>query len=163
MQPPQSGEVMSDRASDILRLMSVAAVSALAAPLAYAPSAYAQQSSAARPINIAPMPLVGALTEFATQSHASILAAGDLTAGKTSRGFNGTAEPAEALARLLYGTGLTFRRSGEAFVIVAPAAAPETQVAAPTPVHLLVRQEAVPLGEVIVTATRQISDRKSVV
>ena len=148
---------MSDRASDVLRLISGVAICALAAQFAWVPPAYAQ---AARPINIAPMPLVGALSEFATQSHASILAAGDLTAGKTSRGWTGTAEPAKALARLLYGTGLTFRRSGEAFVIVAmPAApaAPPTAVIVKAPARALIHAESFPLGEVIVTATRQIS------
>ena len=70
------------------------------------------------PINIAPQPLSSALREFASQSQQAILVAPDLANAKVSQGVSNTADPETALTQLLAGTGLTFRRSGEALLIV---------------------------------------------
>ena len=71
-----------------------------------------------KPINIEPQSLATALREFASQSQQAILVAPSLADGKSSQGVHDTADPEVALAQLLQGTGLTWRRSGEALLIV---------------------------------------------
>ncbi len=75
-------------------------------------------AQAANAINIAPQSLSSALREFATQSQQSILVDPALSEAKVSQGVAGATDAEIALAQLLTGTGLTFRRSGEALLIV---------------------------------------------
>ena len=153
---------MSNRAVDTLCLLSsVALVSLLSAPAVHA--------QAAKTFNIPPKSLAAALNDFAAQSQQSILATGDLVSGKISPGANGVSDPQIALARLLEGTGLTYRRSGQAFLIVrAPSAglpitriateqvaAEQTPTASAPPAAATASSGAI--EEVVVTATRQSS------
>jgi len=69
-------------------------------------------------INIEPQSLAGALREFASQSQQAILVSPALADNKTSQGVHDTSDPELALAQLLQGTGLTWRRSGDALLIV---------------------------------------------
>ena len=69
-------------------------------------SAVAQQ---ARAFNIPAQPLADALVQFGYQSGLQVVADGGLTASVRSPGVTGTLPPAEALARLLAGTGLVYR------------------------------------------------------
>jgi outer membrane receptor protein involved in Fe transport len=71
-----------------------------------------------RPINIEPQPLASALREFASQSQQAILVSPALADNKSSKGVQDATDPEIALAALLEGTGLTYRRSGEALLIV---------------------------------------------
>ena len=94
---------------------------ALAALGAVVPAAAQEAAAAAqqRRFSIAAQPLAGALTEFGRQAGLQISADAALTRGHASPGVSGTMAPAAALGRLLAGTGLTYRFSGPATVIVA--------------------------------------------
>jgi iron complex outermembrane receptor protein len=70
------------------------------------------------PINIAPQPLESALYDFGGQTGRQILFAPGLTNTKRTPGVTGEADAQVALAALLQGTGLTFRRDGDMFVII---------------------------------------------
>ncbi|HYG27237.1 MAG TPA: secretin and TonB N-terminal domain-containing protein [Caulobacteraceae bacterium] len=74
--------------------------------------------------NIEPQPLASALNEFSVQSRQSVLFTTDLAKARTSQGVSGQVEVADALSALLAGTGLTYRRNGETFLVV-EAAAPQ--------------------------------------
>ena len=69
-------------------------------------------------INIEPQSLATALREFASQSQRAILVSPALADNKSSRGVRDATDPEAALTALLEGTGLTYRRSGEALLIV---------------------------------------------
>ena len=68
--------------------------------------------------NIAPQSLETALADFSSQSMLPVLATPEITGAKQTRGVVGATEPASALASLLQGTGLTYRRQGDTFLIV---------------------------------------------
>ena len=87
--------------SSLLLLAGHAASGMLATPAA------AQETT--RRFDIPAQPLGEALVQFGLQSGLQVVADGSLTAGRQSAGVSGTHSPAEALSRLLAGTGLTFR------------------------------------------------------
>ncbi len=60
-----------------------------------------------------------ALRDFGLQSGLTILADAALTNGKTSQGVEASASPEAALGAILRGSGLTYRRQGNVFVIKA--------------------------------------------
>lgn len=72
----------------------------------------AQTASAQRSFDIAEQPLAQALMLFGRQAGLQITAEGALADGQKSSAVNGDMVPAEALSRLLTGTGLTFRFVG---------------------------------------------------
>jgi outer membrane receptor protein involved in Fe transport len=92
-------------------LCGAAAVSLLTAAGAHAAEDQTQ-------FDIAPQPLSSALNEFATQSKMAVLFTPDLTGARLSPGLSKTAEPETALAMMLQGTGLAWKRNGDTFVIV---------------------------------------------
>jgi outer membrane receptor protein involved in Fe transport len=92
-------------------LCGAAAVSLLTAAGAHAAEDQTQ-------FDIAPQPLSSALNEFATQSRMAVLFTPDLTGARLSPGLSKTAEPETALAMMLQGTGLSWKRNGDTFVIV---------------------------------------------
>ncbi|MGE5565311.1 MAG: TonB-dependent receptor domain-containing protein [Parcubacteria group bacterium] len=67
--------------------------------------------------DIAPQSLDTALREFGVQSGVTIMADAHDTFSKQSPGFSATADPETALKQLLAGTGLSYRRSGDVFVV----------------------------------------------
>jgi len=71
-----------------------------------------------KPITIAPQALSDALHEFASQTGRPIMFSPAATGSKETVGVNGVTDQQLALAQLLQGTGLTYRREGDAFVIV---------------------------------------------
>jgi iron complex outermembrane receptor protein len=85
-------------------------------------------AAAAEPVkfDIAPQSLTAALNEFGVQSSKAVLFTTDLTGAKVSRGISQEAEPEIALAQMLDGTGLTWRRSGDAFLIVKADSGPQS-------------------------------------
>lgn len=75
--------------------------------------AAAQTASAARHgFDVPAQPLAQALMIFGRQSGLQVTAEGPLTSGLTSTAIKGDFVPAEALSRLLAGTGLTYRFVG---------------------------------------------------
>ena len=77
-------------------------------------------AAAAEPVkfDIAPQSLTAALNEFGVQSNHAVLFTTDLTGAKVTQGVSQEAEPEVALAQMLAGTGLAYRRSGDTFLIV---------------------------------------------
>ena len=76
-----------------------------------------------------------ALIAFGLQSGRGVVGASRLTNARTSRGFLGdTTDAGVVLRQVLKGTGLTFRRDGDGFVIVA------VRVERPTPAEIPVHQ-----------------------
>ena len=76
------------------------------------------QASLAANLDLPSQPLGQALTEVARQSGVQVLFSDALTAGKTAAALKGNLAPAEALRRLLGGSGLQLRQQdGKTFVI----------------------------------------------
>jgi len=92
------------------RLMCSAAAVALVMPAL----AHAEAAS----FNIPAQSLGSALKEFSLQSQYSLVAPPDIVDAKTTAGVTQSAEPEIALAALLQGTGLSYRRDGDTFLIV---------------------------------------------
>jgi iron complex outermembrane recepter protein len=89
----------------------------MAASLADGGDAVAQQPSSEIAqqqvtFNIPPQPLSDALASFGRQSGMQVSVDGDLSRGVASPGVSGTMTPEQALARLLAGTGITYRMTG---------------------------------------------------
>lgn len=84
------------------------ATTALGAGIVMPTSAYAQERS----YNVPAGPLAVALNRLGEAADIEIIYDADLTNGIASPGLQGSYGPAEALSRLLVGTGLTFRQSG---------------------------------------------------
>src|ERR1700733_13270987 len=72
----------------------------------------AQAKSITYNLNIPAEDLTSALQSFAIASHHKLLYRTELTAGKNSGGLKGQFTAAEAVERLLAGTGLTFEITG---------------------------------------------------
>jgi iron complex outermembrane receptor protein len=70
---------------------------------------------------IAPQPLASALNEFAVQSQTAVLFTPELTGARLSQGLSQRADPETGLRQMLAGTGLSYRRNGDTFVIMADA------------------------------------------
>jgi outer membrane receptor protein involved in Fe transport len=81
--------------------------------IAGASAAYAEDVT----FNIAPQPLASALNQFGAQSDTAVLVRPDLAGSKMTKGVNGAATAEMALNTLLDGTGLTYRREGDTFLI----------------------------------------------
>jgi len=92
-------------------LCGAAAISLLTAAGAHAAEDQTQ-------FDIAPQPLSSALNEFATQSKMAVLFTPDLTGSRVSPGLSKAADPETALAMMLEGTDLSWRRNGDTFIIV---------------------------------------------
>jgi len=92
------------------RLLGGATVLALSAGAAWADPAN---------FNIAPQPLSMAVNAFSEQSGRAVLLKPELADKLTSQGVSGSLEPQIALAQMLQGTGLTYRQSGDTFLIEA--------------------------------------------
>ena len=100
-----------------------------AAVIALGGAGMAQAAEAAK-FDIPSQPLSTALAQFGVQSEHGIFADSALTSAKSTRGVVGD-KPAEiALNELLAGTGLSWRREGQAFIIVKAAADPQSGSAA---------------------------------
>jgi outer membrane receptor protein involved in Fe transport len=89
-------------------------------------SAWAEDAS----FNIAPQSLDTALREFGVQSGVAIMADAQDTRAKQSPGFNASADAETALRQLLAGTGLSYRRNGDIFVVARVDADPQSGSAA---------------------------------
>ena len=90
-------------------LGGASAITLLSAGVAYAEPA---------DFSIAPQPLAMALNAFSEQSGRAVLLKPELADALASRGVNGSLEPEMALAEMLRDTGLTYRKTGDTFLIV---------------------------------------------
>jgi TonB-dependent siderophore receptor len=81
------------------------------------------QGAEARRFDIAPQPLADALPLFGRQAGLQVTAESSLVAALSSPGVKGGMSVAEALSRLLAGTGLTWRFNGPRTVVLEKAAA----------------------------------------
>ncbi|RHW19061.1 TonB-dependent receptor [Sphingomonas gilva] len=76
------------------------------------------QSRPAEPrFQIAAQALDSALRDFGVQSGFTIMADASLTTGKRTRGYSDVGDPETALRALLRGTGLSYRRQGNVFIV----------------------------------------------
>ena len=103
-------------------LLATTALTTPATP-SRAADAMAAPQVQSRSFAIAAQPLSGALEEFGRQSGLQISYPAQLAAGLSSGGVSGTLTADAALARLLTGTGVTWRFSGSGTVILEKAAA----------------------------------------
>lgn len=104
---------MRIRASALQHILlgSVAVVGlAVSAAPAYARDAFVNY-------NIPPQPLSRALKDFGIQNGMTVMADTAIVRGKQTMGLKEKADPETALQRLLKGTGLTYRRNGNVFVV----------------------------------------------
>lgn len=98
-------------------------------------SALHAQATAPAHYSIAASSLSDALDTFATQSHLQVVYAPGLVAGKTSAGLSGNYAPAQALGRLLQGTGLSAHAINPGTYVIKSMSAPSRKEmsAAPPP------------------------------
>ncbi|MGE5565272.1 MAG: TonB-dependent receptor domain-containing protein [Parcubacteria group bacterium] len=80
-------------------------------------SAGAAMAQDHEPINIAPQSLTTALQQFGSQTATQVMFTPALVAAKKTGGVSAVADEQLALAQLLQGTGLTFRREGNVYLI----------------------------------------------
>ncbi|HEX6860997.1 MAG TPA: TonB-dependent receptor [Caulobacteraceae bacterium] len=83
-----------------------------------------------KPITIAPQTLASALHDFGAQTGRQIMFTPESTTAKVTRGVEGATDEEVALAQLLQGTGLTYRREANVFLIVRADADPQSGSAA---------------------------------
>ncbi len=81
-------------------------------------------------VEIAPQSLASALNEFGVQTGRQVIFAPSLTAKKTTQGITTEGDIELALAQLLKGSGLTFRRDEDTFLIVQGGSDPQSGSAA---------------------------------
>jgi outer membrane receptor protein involved in Fe transport len=97
----------------------------------------AQSQPPAPRFQIAAQALDSALRDFGVQSGFTIMADATLTSGKTTPGYSDSGDPETALRALLRGTGLSYRRQGNVFVVTqaigAAQAAPQGIAQTPPP------------------------------
>ncbi|MEM9045346.1 MAG: TonB-dependent receptor [Pseudomonadota bacterium] len=74
-------------------------------------------------IEIGSQPLAAALAEFGAETGLQVSASSDLVAGQESANVSGLMTPAQALAKMLAGTGLSFSSLGQDGVLITQAAA----------------------------------------
>ncbi|GEM_PF-166912 len=76
------------------------------------------QSTATRSFDIAAQPLQDAIVIFSRQSGIQVSASGGLTSGRMAAAVRGDLAPAQALGRMLTGTGLSWRMAGNDTVVL---------------------------------------------
>lgn len=108
--------------SHALRMSAALLLGCAASALAVQP-AFAQQApaSSAHTFAIEAQPLVDAMREFSRETGIQVAYTAAIGSGVQSPGVSGSYSPAEALSRLLTGTGLTYRFTGANAVTLEPA------------------------------------------
>lgn len=156
-------DVGSTRHKRLTILKCAAAAFALTGTMAIPAQAQAQQE---RPFQIEGGSLRDALTAYARVTRRQLLYPSSLVEGRTVPPLRGRFSADEALRRLLAGTGITFRRAGNAYVLVAPTRRRETRrprrvqppaaTARPTPPAPVSAQEPNDVEDVIVVTGSNI-------
>lgn len=104
--------VAPSRTRRMRAILAAAMMSCTALTLGIIPAPAAAQTQTAVDFAIPAGPLATVLNRFADQSGTEIIYNGSLTEGLSSSGLAGRFGTAEALSRILAGTGLTFRQTG---------------------------------------------------
>ncbi|MGE7473397.1 TonB-dependent siderophore receptor [Bosea sp. NPDC003192] len=138
------------RFAALMRTASVAALLAMACAPVPAIAQTANVPAAARSFAIPPGPLAPALNRFADISQLQLVYSGVTTRGLSSAGLSGSFTAQEGLARLLAGTGLSYRFSGPNSVTItrAPAAAAAGATAGAIPLDTIDVQDQGVIGYV---------------
>lgn len=98
--------------------------------------AAAQGSGSLRSFHIAPGPLPDSLLTFSQQSHIQVTSNASSLDHQASAGLTGSFTPADALQKILAGTGLTYRPVGDdAFLIIQGSAPPQSTPGTPAALH----------------------------
>ncbi|MFT4053351.1 MAG: TonB-dependent siderophore receptor [Novosphingobium sp.] len=84
-------------------------------------AAQAAAQSGTQQFDIPAQSLASALMRFSRETRLELFYSAELAQGKTTRGVSGKMAPAEALSRLLAGTGLTFKFSNPTTITLEPA------------------------------------------
>lgn len=117
------GKFKADRRGIARQMLSCVAAGAIAIATvtAGAGTAFAQES-ATRRFEIASQPLADALLQISRQGQVDVTAPERLTRGRTAPAVSGAMSAGEALDRVLAGSGLSYRRTGNGgFIVAAPA------------------------------------------
>ncbi|WEK45184.1 MAG: TonB-dependent receptor [Candidatus Andeanibacterium colombiense] len=109
------------RARLIGRVSAIALAACCAAGVLLPQAAVAQSATAARTFDLPAGDLASALSRFGEQTGLALVYPAELARGKGTGGVSGSMTPAEALSRLLAGTGLTFRFDGASTLVIQPA------------------------------------------
>jgi outer-membrane receptor for ferric coprogen and ferric-rhodotorulic acid len=115
------GEHMRDLRKSRTSLLASVGMALLAPALMATPTAAHAQADDVRSYDIPSQSLAAALAAFSEQSRVQFSVDGSILAGKTSGTVRGRYTAAEALTRLLAGTGLNFRITGPSTVAIAAA------------------------------------------
>jgi len=127
------------------------------AALALAPNAANAQTAPTTSYNIAAQDLGTALTRLAQQTNREIYFSADLTRGKRAPALRGSLTLEQALARLLAGSGLTYRINGGGSIIIEARVAAQTSPA-DDGTGIAVAEASAPEGELIVVTGTNIRD-----
>ncbi len=101
-------------------VLSAVLAAAVPPPLATAQGLSGTAAEAARGFDIPAQSLTTALSAFGAQSGMRLAYDSSLAEGRRSPGVQGSMTPAEALGRLLAGTGLTWRSTGPSMITLLP-------------------------------------------
>ncbi|MFT3790391.1 MAG: STN domain-containing protein [Rudaea sp.] len=121
--------------------------------------AAAQAGAQAQPFNIPAGDLNGALRAFSEQSHVQLIYPTELADGKKSKGLSGSYTSAEALRRLLSGSGLESETVNDKTVVLKKSESPTpVKSAAPAKPSESTSQQEAPakLEDVVVTGTHTL-------
>lgn len=122
--------------------------------LALATAAPTLAQGAAQPVSIAEQPLADALVELALQYNIAIAAPATLTRGRTAARVSGNLTAAQAINRVLAGSGLTYRRSDDGYVVTRATRAGQTPRSGSRPARPQAQEE--PQGSpIVVTGTKR--------
>ena len=143
---------MTRRVSDGIALVNCALVTGCAAFMLCMASMALAGNNPSRHFEIKAEPLAEALMEFGAQSGLTVVAPTTLTVGKNAPALRGEIAWADALGRLLKGTGLTFTQDADGTIVI------QKKVSGTAPARAssgASSQEQVQLADVIVTAQRR--------
>lgn len=112
-----------------------AAAWASAQPAAHAQAAPATTATARQAFDIPSQPLAGALLSYTGATGLQLVMSGDIARGKTAPALRGNYTHDEALTRLLAGSGLGWRHSGNT-LIVSPLPAAPSEAATLEPIRV---------------------------
>lgn len=101
-------------------LASTALVSIASVALAGTAQAQSQTQRGTQQFDIPAQSLASALMRFSRETRLELFYSAELAQGKVTQGVSGKMAPAEALSRLLAGTGLTFRFSNATTITLEP-------------------------------------------
>lgn len=123
---------------------------------------YAQTAHSAQDIDVPAGPLGNAIAQLGRKTGVMIVFDPSLVRGKRSTGLHGRYSPAEALNRLLSGTGFVARPDGRGGFILVASAVARSASKAPARVEAIMREAGDPVTEdILVTGLRATTATKT--